>query len=434
MDRPKVSVIIPSYNREKYICQNIDSLLNQSLKDIEILIIDDGSIDNTVKLINNYKDCRIKLIQNNVNQGVAAARNTGYMHALGEYIAISDSDDINHKDRLEKQSNFLDENEEYDVVTSWVQELKENHYGAIHSYECYNEAIRANWLFQPGIPSFMMFRKEKIKNKGLLYHDENYKAAVDYQWYTQLNDDIKIYCIPEVLYFYRRHKEQISTAGYKVQQQFADKIRLKQLERLEIKPSTNEFLIHSQLSNAQIDKITPKSYRKYLNWGSLLLEKNRKKRVYSETYFNSILAKRLFQVTEALGYYQDELFEMWNSSLFSKFVQLVEQDFNEEKIIKIMGNLNGDAVIVGSKRTAYYLKKNLSQYGIKIISYIDSNISIHGQEIEGIPVTGIANLKDVENLTYFISVLSEERHRIKENLINNYSINPKQIITIDDLK
>jgi glycosyltransferase involved in cell wall biosynthesis len=433
MKKPKVSVIIPSFNREKYICDNIDSLLNQSLADIEIIIVDDCSTDNTVNLIRKYKDKRIKLIKSKVNLGVAASRNIGFRHAIGEYIAISDSDDINHKDRLFKQSAFLDENLDIDVVVCKVQEIKDNRYGAIHSYDCTDEAIRANWLFQPGIPSFMMFRKDKITKEKLLYHDESFKAAVDYQWYTQLNNNIKIHCIPEVLYYYRRHKEQISTAGYKIQQQFADKIRLEQLKRLDINPLPEELIIHTKLSNAQIKEISPKEYIKFLEWGHFLLDSNRMKKIYSQTYLESIIAKKLFHITEAVGYYQKALFDLWDESVFSNYIRLPEQELKQNKVEQKVQSIKNNSVIVGSKRMAYYFKETLNNYGIRVISYIDSNSSIVGKEIEGCPIIGIENLKNKQQITYFISVLSEERYVIKENLINRYGINPQQIVIIDEL-
>ena len=109
----KISIIVPVYNAEKYIGRCLHSLINQTLKDIEIIVIDDGSKDNTNKILQKYKD-RIKIIKQK-NSGVATARNKGLEIATGEYIYFVDSDDWIEKDTLEKlYSKAIDNN--YDCV------------------------------------------------------------------------------------------------------------------------------------------------------------------------------------------------------------------------------------------------------------------------------------------------------------------------------
>ena len=90
---PKVSVILPVYNVEKYIDKCIQSLLNQTLKDVEFIFVDDCSPDKSVDIIKKYNDPRIKLVQHEVNKYTAEARNTGVKNATGEYIAFVDPDD-----------------------------------------------------------------------------------------------------------------------------------------------------------------------------------------------------------------------------------------------------------------------------------------------------------------------------------------------------
>ena len=97
----KISIIIPVYNCEKYITKCIESLLNQTFKDLEIIIVNDGSTDNSEKIIKNYKDPRIKLI-NKKNGGQSSARNIGLDTAYGEYIGFVDSDDWVDSDYYEK--------------------------------------------------------------------------------------------------------------------------------------------------------------------------------------------------------------------------------------------------------------------------------------------------------------------------------------------
>lgn len=106
----KISVIIPTYNRAKLINRSLSSVLNQTYNNIEIIIIDDGSTDNTKKIIKKFKDNRIKYIKLKKNKGPGYARNIGIKKSKGEFIAFQDSDDIYHKDKLEKQIINLKKN------------------------------------------------------------------------------------------------------------------------------------------------------------------------------------------------------------------------------------------------------------------------------------------------------------------------------------
>jgi len=105
----KASVITPTYNRESVIRDTVESVLSQTLKDFELIIIDDCSTDNTLEYLNTIKDSRVKVIKNETNQGVSAARNIGIRHSQGDLIAYLDSDNIWHTNYLEVMVNELSE-------------------------------------------------------------------------------------------------------------------------------------------------------------------------------------------------------------------------------------------------------------------------------------------------------------------------------------
>ena len=113
---PKVSVITPTYNREKYIKKCIDSVLNQTLEDIEFIIIDDGSTDNTSKIIEGYNDKRLKYVKQ-MNSGIGVSRNNGVKMSKGDYIVFLDSDDYLENDALEKMYNKAI-SEDLDIVVT----------------------------------------------------------------------------------------------------------------------------------------------------------------------------------------------------------------------------------------------------------------------------------------------------------------------------
>ena len=107
---PKVSVVIKAFNHEDYVAEAIESVLNQTFQDFEIVITDDGSTDSTADIIRSFKDPRINLEISKINEGISLAMNTTLNRARGEFVAILNSDDIALPDRLERQVNFLDIN------------------------------------------------------------------------------------------------------------------------------------------------------------------------------------------------------------------------------------------------------------------------------------------------------------------------------------
>lgn len=120
-----ISVIIPTYNRDKNIGMAIESVLGQSYREFELLIVDDGSTDNTENIVKQYKDSRIRYIKYWPNQGAAHARNVGIKEAKGKYIAFHDSDDLMKNYRLKMQLNYLERNN-LDFVFSQVHEYGMN--------------------------------------------------------------------------------------------------------------------------------------------------------------------------------------------------------------------------------------------------------------------------------------------------------------------
>ena len=107
---PKVTVFMPVYNGEKYLNEAIDSILNQTFNDFELLIINDGSTDKSAEIIKSYNDPRIRFVENEENLKLAKTRNKGLELALGEYFVPMDCDDISHPERIQKLVEFMEKN------------------------------------------------------------------------------------------------------------------------------------------------------------------------------------------------------------------------------------------------------------------------------------------------------------------------------------
>jgi glycosyltransferase involved in cell wall biosynthesis len=166
--KPTITVLMPVYNAEKYVSDAIASVLAQSFADFELLIINDGSTDETENIIRSFIDQRIVLI-NQTNQGIAAALNNGLQIASAEYIARFDADDICMPQRLQTQYNFLSAHPEYAIVGTDVDYLDMND-EFVFSYNALiysNEQIQQQqFIICPFIHSSVLFRKEAVINAG----------------------------------------------------------------------------------------------------------------------------------------------------------------------------------------------------------------------------------------------------------------------------
>lgn len=166
-DNPEISVIITTYNEEDFIADSINALLNQTHSSYEIIIVDDGSEDQTVEIIQSFDDDRIKLLQRE-HRGHYPALNTAIKHSAGTFIAKVDPDDIPREDRLEKQSRYLRDNTSVGVVGSAYKsrnEIRNETY--IRKYPIEDEEIKKELCKYISIPhSSMMFRKSALENVG----------------------------------------------------------------------------------------------------------------------------------------------------------------------------------------------------------------------------------------------------------------------------
>ncbi|MDP8230785.1 MAG: glycosyltransferase [Candidatus Gorgyraea atricola] len=216
---PKITILMAVYNGEVYLRQCIDSVLSQTCKDFEFLIVDDGSTDSTRDIIRSYSDDRIRLIENERNLSQVTSLNIGLDHASGEYIARIDADDIMLPDRIEKQYDFLSKRPEVVLSGSWAEAMdSEGKHIGITKLPVRNEEIIATILFGEFIlvHSSIMFRKKPVMDIGK-YNEafsftEDYKLAIDL-----LLKRHKIVSIPDVLIKYRLHDDRISVRDAKPQ-------------------------------------------------------------------------------------------------------------------------------------------------------------------------------------------------------------------------
>jgi len=198
------------YNGGKYLKLAVESILNQSFKDFEFIIIDDGSTDSSLKILKDFEnqDSRIRLISRE-NKGLIYSLNEGVKMAQGEYIARMDADDISTPDRLEKQLKYAQEGG-LAVCGTWAEGIdiagiktKEMNYPpGIEKVKAYT------LLHNPFIHPAVMFRKDVFEKVG--GYRDFFKYIEDYELWTRMVFKYKTGNIPEILLKYRLHSEQIT--------------------------------------------------------------------------------------------------------------------------------------------------------------------------------------------------------------------------------
>lgn len=211
----KVSVIIPSYDHSKYIIDTINSVINQTYKNIEIIVVDDCSTDDTLILVNKIKDHRLKIIKSVVNSGISVTLNNGIKEATGDYIAILGSDDLFHKEKIKIQLDFLEKNFEYAAAFSFATIINEYNnpipkknidYPLKYFYKVKN-TDRFTWLrnfFLIGnqlCASSFIIRKECLTNIG--YFDNRLIQLQDFDFWIRLLLKYNLYVIETPLVYYR---------------------------------------------------------------------------------------------------------------------------------------------------------------------------------------------------------------------------------------
>jgi len=205
-------------NDAKYIRESVDSILNQTFKDFEFLIMNDGSTDETYEILKSYNDSRIRIHKNRKNIGLTKSLNIGLRMAKGKYIARQDADDISMPERLEKQVDFLEQNKDVGLVGAYSCVI--NGKGKIlyksrvseRNEEISEKLMRGN-IFAHGS---VMFRRALIEKVGM--YREEFKSSQDYDLWLRFKEVTEAANIPEFLYKWRLVPDSIS-ATKRIQQE-----------------------------------------------------------------------------------------------------------------------------------------------------------------------------------------------------------------------
>jgi glycosyltransferase involved in cell wall biosynthesis len=268
---PKVSVLMPVYNAEKFLREAIDSILSQCFVDFEFLIINDGSTDSSEAIILGYNDLRIRYIKNEVNQGIVYSRNKGLKLALGEYIASMDADDVCMPERLEKQVSYMDKNKNIGLCgTSFIFSN-----GKKNRVQSDSKILIASLSIGNCFgASTVMIRKE-VLIKHSLYYNPEYSYGEDYDLWLQIARHTDLGGVPEVLIYYRVHPVSITYLFTNSQRKsYTYKIRIQWHEWIINRTLTDEerIFLHDKFSKERVVNSGLRLIEAVINSGNLRID------------------------------------------------------------------------------------------------------------------------------------------------------------------
>ncbi len=231
MNSFKISVIMAVYNGMPFLKEAVKSILDQSYRNLEFIVVNDASTDDTLKYLNGLKDKRIKIINNSENLGLAASLNKALAFAKGEYIARMDADDISLPNRLETQLRYLEDHPQIALCGCWAELINEK--GAkigAKRYPSQPEKIKSTLLHYPCIihPTFFASRKFYTELKG---YDPKFDFAEDYELLMRARNKFKMANINKTLLKWRLCDKRRSRQDMHFMDKIDFKIKLESLKR-----------------------------------------------------------------------------------------------------------------------------------------------------------------------------------------------------------
>ena len=327
---PLVSVVITVYNGEKYIEQSIESILSQTYQAWELIIINDGSSDNTENLILKYPDKRIKYLRNDTNRGISFSLNKGLDATNGEFIARLDADDISLPFRLEKQVEFLNENKDYTLCGTYFQTI--NAKGKILKHVRFptnNRDAQSYLLLHNCFCQSAIMMRAPIAKK--LKYDQDFRIGEDYDLWHRISKQGKITNLPLFTTLYRIHDTNITR---KSEVMFTDviKVQKKILDDLGIEYSENELEVHSNALSYHGEYFKlPGNLQLLENWIKKLYSFIKKSGRYNDLLCYGILAEKWIVLAYKSGNLKKVLFNRiftlhptaYMKNLFSKATKII---------------------------------------------------------------------------------------------------------------
>jgi len=307
---------MPVFNAEKFLAEAIESILSQTYRDFELLIINDGSSDRSGEIIKSYSDARIRLFENESNIKLIATLNKGIDLSAGEYIARMDADDISLPERLAKQVEYLDQHPSVGLCGSYLKTLGlEQDY--VVKYATDHDTIRFKLFFDAHFPHPAAIIRKSVLTENHLRFEKEYIHAEDFELWNRMAEVCRVAIIPEVLVLKRSHREQVSVKYELLQQQISRKIREELIQKLGVQPQKKEMDVYEAfLQNKK--PVNEKEVVLLLDFFEKLVSGNRVKNIYRQDLFVSFFAEKYWDICNSSTHLGAVIYRKFKGSLFHR--------------------------------------------------------------------------------------------------------------------
>ncbi len=297
MSKPEVTVLMPVYNASVYLQDAVDSILKQTFKDFELLIINDGSKDDTSSILQSFNDTRIRLVQHSTNEGLVKTLNEGLKSARGNYIVRMDADSVSLPNRISKQVKFMNANRDVALAGAWFRDI--NSKTQVSKVPGKHEEIKSFLFFNPVFAHSTVIIRKNYFQSHHLYYNADFPHAEDYELSVRVSRMLKLANVPEVLLHSRYHDYRISSQHNNAQRSAIHRCHQRQLMELGLKPNVKELQMHFAIANLsyspQIEFV-----KNAEDWLMKVVTANKKANIFSSNHFNRMIGGYWYNICSTL--------------------------------------------------------------------------------------------------------------------------------------
>ncbi len=322
MAQPEISIVMPVFNSERFVEEAVKSILGQTFNDFEFIIVDDGSTDGSLEILESFHDSRIRILKNKKNRGIVYSRNRGLSEIKGRYYAPFDSDDVADSLKFEKQINFLSKNPYMGLVGSWTRLMDEN-----------GKFAHEHWKLKAKseqIPPIMLFRNYFVHSSMLVRRNaipvhqyvEGLDVVEDYRFCFDIALHHPVWNLPEYLLNYRIHHNSAMRCDDSRMQSQDEKMYKYIFELLEIELTEQQLdCIFAIKGHDQINDLA--LFEEIHALLILILEQNNKLRVFNHHQLEKTVVNRWLKVYSlSKKKHLKMLKKMISSSLTKKYFRI----------------------------------------------------------------------------------------------------------------
>lgn len=316
LHQTKISILLPVHNGADFLQIAVESILKQTYNYWELIVIDDGSTDNTFEILSQFRDPRIHVYQNQSNIGITSTLNRALDLAKGDFIARLDADDTAHPERLTKQLKYLETHPQIALVASWANVLPSNE---VWRTPLTPQHVEAELLFRNCLFHSTLMWRSHLKLK----YDESFRYTQDYELTSRLVAEKKqIAVIPEPLVTYLAHDASISSKFNQEQYNLANQVRRRMLHRIGITPTETELILHAKLAT-EANTLTQEQATAAMKWLERIWGENEQAQIYARAELMNVISTRVKKMLQALPNLHVRINMVRSSQLFTLWQKLV---------------------------------------------------------------------------------------------------------------